>query len=125
MAIQVESREFLVREGIFGTIHQICTQGNPTDQTVDACCRALCVFCLDPAIRPLVVRKKCHTNVVGLHSIFARKVRSRSGVSQIIRVSQSRLALALLNLARIGETDTQSDIINHCDASALWSKHQR
>ena len=36
MAIQVESREFLVREGIFGTIHQICTQGNPTDQTVDA-----------------------------------------------------------------------------------------
>ena len=119
MAIQEESREFLVAEGIFQTIHQICTEGNPTDQTIDACCRALCVFCLDPAIRPLVVRKKSHTNVVGLHSIFARKVKLRRGVRGMVSVSQSRLALALLNLARIGETDTQSDIINHCDASAL------
>ena len=41
----------------------------------------------------------------------------RNGVREY-HISQSRLALALLIL-RVGETDTQSDIINHCDASAL------
>ena len=119
MAIQEHSREFLLREGMFQTIHQICTQGNPTDATIDACCRALCVFCLDPTIRPLVVRLQAHQQVVGLHTIFARLSKRRSGPRGVLQISQSRLALALLNLARVGATETQSDIIQHCDASAL------
>jgi len=119
MAIQENSREFLLREGVFKTIHQICTEGNPTDATVDACCRALCVFCLDSHIRPLVVRLQAHQQVVGLHTIFVRLSKRRHGPRGILQISQSRLALALLNLARVGATDTQSDIIQHCDASAL------
>ena len=119
MAIQEKSREFLLHEGIFQTIHQICTEGNPTDATIDACCRALCVFCLDPDIRPIVVKIQAHKQVVGLHTIFARLSKRRHGARGVLQISQSRLALALLNLARVGATETQSDIIQHCDASAL------